>query len=233
MRNAQASGGGPAAPPDRVPRARSSLRRLSPAASCARYRSLRPRIIHPTTRPRKPANVMESVTRGAVSRPDRLRMVMRFDGRARGAADEPEPSPRLERRDRPLGGRHPGLHDADTAADGQRRAGVAETLHPRDGRRPLGPALHLAQDAEHHLRRRVDLRRDAELHSSPSWTGSACARGACFHPRGCRPTGAETSEPPPTASPFPAPCAPPRCGWRRPTWRWPRRGSCARCPPTG
>ena len=51
------------APPHSVPRARSSLRRLSPAASCARYRSLRPRIIQPMVRPKKPANLTESVTR--------------------------------------------------------------------------------------------------------------------------------------------------------------------------
>ena len=59
------------------------------------------------------------------------------------------------------------LHDPQAAAQGQGRACVIQALHPRDRRRPLGPALHFAQNGKHHVRRSVDLCRDAELHSSP------------------------------------------------------------------
>src|SRR5688572_28835869 len=119
---------------------------------------------------------------GAVSRSRRLCPVIRFDRWAGRAADEPKPSTRFERCDRPLGGRHLRLHDSEAAAERERRAGVTEALYPRDRRRPLRPALDLAQNSKHHFRRSVDLCRDAELHSSSPRQCPRARSGAYFHP---------------------------------------------------
>ncbi len=54
--------------------------------------------------------------------------MIRFDSCAGRAAEEPKPSTRFERCDRPLGGRHLRLHDSEATAERQRRAGVTEAL---------------------------------------------------------------------------------------------------------